>query len=257
MIFESHAHYDDSRFDEDRETLLESLQENGITRVINVCADEDSLTTTIALSEKYDFIYAAVGLHPSEIGCLDEKMLDRIRLLAAREKVVAIGEIGLDYYWEKDPEAQEAQRQAFRKQLSVAKETHLPVIIHSRDAASDTFSIMEDAASDGIPGVIHCYSYEKTQALSYVDMGYCIGVGGVVTFQNGRKLKETVETVPLDHILLETDCPYLAPEPNRGRRNSSIFLPFIRDAVAEIKGVSPDEVEKVTYENAKRLFGTP
>lgn len=255
MIFETHAHYDDSRFDGDLEEILSSFSDIGIGPVINVCADLSSLTTTPALSEQYDNIYAAVGLHPSEINDLNEEVLEQIRSLAAGKKTVAIGEIGLDYYWEKGPEQQEKQREAFQKQLTLAKEVQLPVIIHSRDAAADTFSIMEKAASERIPGVIHCYSYEKTQALAYADMGYYIGVGGVVTFRNGRKLKEAVEALPLDHILLETDCPYLAPEPHRGERNSSLHLPLIRDAVAELKGVSPEEVEKVTFENAKRLFG--
>ncbi len=255
MIFDSHAHYDDHRFDEDREALLAGFSRHGIGAVVNVCADPDSLRTTPALSDDYPFIYAAVGIHPSDIGGLDETVLDRIRQLAAREKTVAIGEIGLDYYWEKDPKVREAQRFWFQRQLSLAKETGLPVIIHSRDAAKDTFDIMQKAAAERIPGVIHCYSYSAEQAAEYVRMGYYIGIGGVVTFSNGKKLRETLETVPFDRILLETDAPYLAPEPYRGKRNSSLYLPYVVSAVSRIKGISPEETEDVTWHNACTLFG--
>ncbi|MBQ6442319.1 MAG: TatD family hydrolase [Lachnospiraceae bacterium] len=255
MIFDSHAHYDDNRFDADRETLLSGFPVHRIGAVVNVCADADSLQTTPALAEKYEWIYAAVGIHPSEIGDLDESVLDLIRQLAGKEKTVAIGEIGLDYYWEKDEKVRESQRFWFERQLSLAKETGLPVIIHSREAAKDTFEIMRKAAADRIPGVIHCYSYSAEQAADYVRMGYCIGIGGVVTFSNGRKLRETVEAVPLDRILLETDAPYLAPEPHRGERNSSLLLPAVVQTIAEIKGLSPREVEEVTWQNACALFG--
>lgn len=255
MIFDSHAHYDDKRFDEDRDTLLKSFSEHGIGAVVNVCADKDSLETTPALSDAYDHFYAAVGIHPSEIADLDETVLEQIRQLTGREKTVAIGEIGLDYYWEKDPEVRKMQAFWFERQLALAKETGLPVIIHSRDAAKDTFEIMQKAAEDQIPGVIHCYSYSAEQAAEYVRMGYYIGIGGVVTFSNGRKLRETVETVPLDRILLETDAPYLAPEPHRGKRNASLFLPLVAAAISEIKGISTQEVEDATWQNACRLFG--
>ena len=254
MIFDSHAHYDDKRFDEDREALLSSFSEHGIGAVVNVCADLDSLQLTPALVDSYDFCYAAVGIHPSEISDLSETVVEKIRQLAAAEKTVAIGEIGLDYYWEKDPGVRERQRFWFEKQLTLAKETGLPVIIHSRDAAKDTFEIMQKAAEDRIPGVIHCYSYAAEQAIEYVRMGYYIGIGGVVTFSNGRKLRETVEAVPMERILLETDAPYLAPEPHRGKRNSSLFLPLVVKTISEIKGVSLQEVEDVTWQNACRLF---
>ena len=255
MIFDSHAHYDDGRFDTDRERLLSSFPEHRIGAVINVCADASSLESTPALADAYGFVYAAVGIHPSEIADLNDAVLDRMRQLSRREKTVAIGEIGLDYYWEKDLKVRESQRFWFERQLSLAKETGLPVIIHSRDAAKDTFAIMQKAAADQIPGVIHCYSYSAEQAAEYVRMGYYIGIGGVVTFTNGRKLRETVETVPLDRILLETDAPYLAPEPYRGERNSSLLLPSVVQTIGEIKGLSPKEVEDATWHNACALFG--
>ena len=206
------------------------------------------------LAQEYDFIYAALGVHPSDIADLTEESCEWIRQHLSEPKVVAVGEIGLDYYWDKEPEVQARQREWFRYQLQLAKESALPVSIHSREAAADTMEIMKEAAADGIPGVIHCYSYSKEQALEYIDMGYYIGVGGVVTFKNARKLKETVEAIPLERILLETDCPYMAPEPNRGKRNSSLYLTYVADAIAGLKGVTPEEVKTVTYENALRLF---
>lgn len=254
MIFDTHAHYDDDRFAPDRGELLSGMNENGIGRIINVGASFEGCKNSLMLAQEYDFIYAALGVHPSDIADLTEESCEWIRQHLSEPKVVAVGEIGLDYYWDKEPEVQARQREWFRYQLQLAKESALPVSIHSREAAADTMEIMKEAAADGIPGVIHCYSYSKEQALEYIDMGYYIGVGGVVTFKNARKLKETVEAIPLERILLETDCPYMAPEPNRGKRNSSLYLTYVADAIAELKGVTPEEVKTVTYENALRLF---
>jgi len=254
MIFETHAHYDDDRFDGDRDRLLASMPERGIERIINVGASIASTKTTLALAEKYDFVYAAVGVHPSDIGDLSEEALDWLKKQTAWEKTVAIGEIGLDYYWEKEPEVQERQRCWFKRQLELARETGLPVIIHSRDAAADTMEVMRQAHAGEIPGVIHCYSYSKELAQEFVKMGYYIGVGGVVTFKNAKKLKETVEALPLERLLLETDCPYMAPEPHRGERNDSSYLSLVSAKIAELKGVTQEEVERVTEENARKLF---
>ena len=254
MIFDTHAHYDDDRFALDRGELLSGMNEKGIGRIINVGASFEGCKNSLALAQEHDFIYAALGVHPSDIADLTEESCEWIRQHLSDPKVVAVGEIGLDYYWDKEPEVQARQREWFRYQLQLAKESALPVSIHSREAAADTMEIMKEAAADGIPGVIHCYSYSKEQALEYVDMGYYIGVGGVVTFKNARKLKETVEAIPLERILLETDCPYMAPEPNRGKRNSSLYLTYVADAIAGLKGVTPEEVKTVTYENALRLF---
>ena len=254
MIFDTHAHYDDDRFAPDRGELLSGMNGNGIGRIINVGASFEGCKNSLMLAQEYDFIYAALGVHPSDIADLTEESCEWIRQHLSEPKVVAVGEIGLDYYWDKEPEVQARQREWFRYQLQRAKESALPVSIHSREAAADTMEIMKEAAADGIPGVIHCYSYSKEQALEYIDMGYYIGVGGVVTFKNARKLKETVEAIPLERILLETDCPYMAPEPNRGKRNSSLYLTYVADAIAGLKGVTPEEVKTVTYENALRLF---
>ena len=254
MIFDTHAHYDDDRFAPDRGELLSGMNGNGIGRIINVGASFEGCKNSLMLAQEYDFIYAALGVHPSDIADLTEESCEWIRQHLREPKVVAVGEIGLDYYWDKEPEVQARQREWFRYQLQLAKESALPVSIHSREAAADTMEIMKEAAADGIPGVIHCYSYSKEQALEYINMGYYIGVGGVVTFKNARKLKETVEAIPLERILLETDCPYMAPEPNRGKRNSSLYLTYVADAIAGLKGVTPEEVKTVTYENALRLF---
>lgn len=254
MIFDSHAHYDDKQFEKDRDGLLSSMKEKGITKIINVGASIESTKRTLALADTYDFLYAAVGVHPSDVECLDEQGFAWLKKQTNHRKVVAVGEIGLDYYWEKDQRMQEQQKYWFIRQLSLAREIGLPVIIHSRDAAADTMSIMKENAQ-GISGVIHCFSYSKEIAQEYVKMGYYIGVGGVVTFKNAKKLKEAVAAIPLERIVVETDCPYLAPEPNRGKRNASIYLPYVIEEIARIKELTPQEVEEATYHNAEVLYG--
>ena len=254
MIFETHAHYDDGRFDEDREQLLNSLKEAGVGPVINIGASLESTKQTMELAETYDFVYAAVGIHPSEIHELNEESFAWITSLAHHPNTVAIGEIGLDYYWDKEEEVQANQRFWFKRQLQLAREVNLPVVIHSRDAGADTLAILKEENAQEIPGVIHCYSYSKEMALEFVKMGFYIGIGGVLTFKNARKLVETVEAIPMERILLETDCPYMAPEPYRGKRNSSLYLPYVVEKIAEIKGITTEEVERITWENATRLF---
>ena len=254
MIFETHAHYDDAQFNEDRDAVMASLPDKGIGRVINVGSSIETSKTSLALAEKYDYVYAAVGVHPSDIDCLNDRTFEWLRNQAEWDKTVAIGEIGLDYYWDKEPDVQANQRYWFVQQMKLAKETGLPVIIHSRDAAEDTIKLMKNVHAEDIPGVIHCYSYSAEMAQEYVKMGYYIGVGGVVTFKNARKLKETVETIPLTQILLETDCPYMAPEPHRGTRNDSTQIPYVVTQIAQLRNISEQEVMDVTWENAKNLF---
>ena len=251
MIFESHAHYDDEAFNEDRETLIKEFQNQGIGYVINVGASLHSCQTTIELMEKYSFIYGAMGVHPSETAELDENNFKWLREQCALEKVVAVGEIGLDYNWP-EPD-KEIQKKWFVRQLQLAEEVKLPVIIHSRDAAADTLDIMK-AEAGSLTGVIHCYSYTKEMAREYLNKGYYFGIGGVVTFSNAKKLKEAVEYIPIEHILLETDSPYLAPVPNRGKRNSSLNIPYIAEEIAKIKGISYEQVVEITCQNAKNLF---
>ena len=252
MIFDSHAHYDSSQFDEDRHELLSSMQENGVGTIVNSGADWDSVTEVVELAKQYSFIYAAVGLHPDEVGDLNEERFAYMKSQCQKEKVVAVGEIGLDYYW--DNEEHDVQKKWFIRQLELARELDLPVIIHSRDAAEDTLKIVKEYGQ-GLRGVIHCFSYSKELAREYVKMGFHIGVGGVVTFNNGKKLKEIVEEIPLERILLETDCPYLAPVPFRGKRNSSLYIPYIVEEIANIKGIPYEEVVAQREQNGKMLFG--
>ncbi len=253
MIFDTHAHYDDEQFDEEREALLASMESAGITNIVNVGASLETTRKTLELAHKYDFIHAAVGVHPSEVAELDEDKFELLREWSQDGRCVAIGEIGLDYHW---PEpSPELQKKWFARQLQLARQQRLPVIIHSRDAASDTLEVMKENHAEEIGGVVHCFSYSKEIAKICVDMGFYIGIGGVVTFKNGKKMKEVVEQTPMDKILLETDCPYLAPEPNRGKRNSSLNLPLVVDAIAAIKGISAEEVIRITEDNAKRMYG--
>jgi len=252
MIFDTHAHYDDEQFDIDRDGLLLSMKENGIGTIVNIGANLASSKTTLELAHKYDFIYGAVGVHPSDSAELSEDNFDRIRQMSADEKCVAIGEIGLDYYW---PEPDhEIQKKWFVRQLDLAREVGLPVVIHSRDAAADTVQILKDNNAGDIGGVVHCFSYSKEVAIECVKMGFYIGVGGVLTFKNGKKMKEVVSEIPIEKIILETDCPYLAPEPNRGKRNSSLNLPYVVKAMAEIKGISEEEVIDITERNARAMY---
>lgn len=251
-IFDTHAHYDDEAFDEDRETLLESLPRNGIARVVNVASGLKSCRTTRNLAERYDFIYCALGVHPNETGELTEESFDWLRDQCRYEKCVAVGEIGLDYYW--DEPAREIQREWFVRQLHLAREVKKPVIIHSRDAAKDTVDIMIAENAREIGGVIHCYSYTKETARTFLEMGFYFGIGGVLTFKNAKKLKEAADYIPLDRIVLETDCPYLAPVPYRGKRNSSLNIPFVITALAELKGEDEETVRRAVWENAHKLY---
>lgn len=252
MIFDTHAHYDDEAFNEDRDKLLLSLPENGIETVVNVGASIQSTKNTLELMKKYSFVYGAAGVHPNETAELNEHLMDWLRHVAGKEKVVAIGEIGLDYYWNQ-PEP-EVQKHWFVRQLDLAREVNLPVIVHSRDAAKDTLDIIKAENARDMGGVIHCFSYSVEMAREYLSMGFYLGIGGVLTFNNAKKLKEVVDYMPMDQLVLETDCPYLSPVPNRGKRNSSLNLPYVVKAVSEIKGISEEEVIAVTRENARRMY---
>lgn len=251
MIFDSHAHYDAEQFHEDRDQLLASMPEQGVGTIINSAANWESVTEVVKLAERYPFVYAAVGIHPDEIGCLDEDKFLCLKTQCQKEKVVAVGEIGLDYYW--DNESHDLQKKWFIRQLQLARELSLPVVIHSREAAADTLEIMKEHAR-GLQGVIHCFSYSLEHAREYLKMGFYIGVGGVVTFRNSKKLKEIVKEIPLERILLETDCPYLAPTPYRGKRNSSSYLVYVAEEIAQLKGISYEEVIRQTEQNGKELF---
>ncbi|MGB8451150.1 MAG: TatD family hydrolase [Anaerocolumna sp.] len=252
MIFETHAHYDDEAFDDDREELLNSLYKEGIEYVVNVGAGIETTKKTLELMKQYAFLYGAVGVHPSETAELNEDNFNWLKQAAGLLKVVAIGEIGLDYYW--DTPERNIQKKWFDRQMELAKELKLPVIIHSRDAAADTYDMIKAANLKETGGVIHCFSYGKEMAKNYLEMGFYLGIGGVVTFKNAKKLKEVVEYAPIGQLVLETDCPYLAPEPNRGKRNSSLNLIYVAKEIEKLKGIPYEEVIAVTEQNAKRMY---
>lgn len=252
MIIDTHAHYDDKAFDEDRYEILADLAAHGISRVINSGSSLDACRRTIALMEQYPFVYGALGIHPCDTVGLTEEDMTWLAQQSYLAKCVAIGEIGLDYYWD-EPE-REQQKKWFVRQLQLAQEVGLPVVIHSREAAQDTIELMQAEHAERSGGVIHCYSYTRESARTFLEMGFYFGIGGVVTFTNGKKLKEVVDYLPLDRILLETDCPYLSPVPNRGKRNDSRNLVYVAEQIAQLKGITREEVEQVTTENALRLY---
>ena len=253
MLFDSHAHLNDDRFAEDREELIASLKEKQVDLVVNPGADIKSSIHSIELANKYDFIYAAVGVHPHDVSELDDSAIDTLRKLATEnEKVVAIGEIGLDYYYENSP--REVQKEWFKKQIELANELKLPIIIHDRDAHGDTFEIIKNTKIPEIGCVIHCYSGNVELAREYVKMGCYISIPGTVTFKNNKKTREVAKEIPLEYLLIETDSPYMAPEPYRGKRNDPSLVAFVADKIAQEKGISYEAVCKATKENAMRLF---
>lgn len=252
MIFDTHAHYDDGAFDEDREQLLAELAAHGIARVVNIGSDFEANEKTLALAQKYDFMKAAFGIHPEFADKLKEENFKRVEELCRMDACVAVGEIGLDCYWP-EPDVS-IQKVWFERQMDLAKRIGKPIVVHSREAAASTYDMMKAANARDIGGVIHCFSYSKEMAKEFLDMGFFIGIGGVLTFKNSKKLKEVVAYVPMEHIVLETDCPYLAPAPFRGKRNSSLLLPYVVEAISEIKGISAQEVERITWDNAHRLY---
>ena len=254
MLFDSHAHLNDERFDEDREELISSLNEKGVDLVVNPGACMKTSAESVELANKYDFIYAAVGVHPHDVKDLTEADIQELKRMATEnEKVVAIGEIGLDYYY--DAEYKELQKKWFKRQIELANELKLPIIIHDRDAHGDTFEIIKSTKSPEIGCVLHCYSGNVELAREYVKMGCYISISGTVTFKNNKKTKEVVREIPLDRLLIETDSPYMAPTPHRGKRNDPSLVQFVADTIAVEKGVSYETVCKATKENAKRFFG--
>lgn len=246
MIFDTHAHYTDEQF-EDRDILLPQIHKEGVSEIITCGTDIKSSIDSIELSKKYPFVYAAVGFHPEELTRIDVDIPALKNLIT--ERVVAIGEIGLDYYWNK--ENKEKQKDGFIRQILLAKELGLPVIVHDREAHGDTLEILKEYKPKG---VLHCFSGSAEMAKEIIKLGMYIGVGGVVTFKNAKNLPEVIENIPLDRILLETDAPYLAPVPFRSKRNDSSLIPYIAEKIGDIKGISKEQVLKITKENAYRLF---
>lgn len=251
MIFDTHAHYDDKAFDEDRDELLASMPEKGVGLILDPGCDVISSKTALALSEKYPYVYAAVGIHPEELGEDPHSALEEIRKLAEHKKCRAIGEIGLDYYW--DVSRKEEQKEIFAAQLALACELDLPVIVHDREAHGDCLEIV--SRFPAARGVFHCFSGSAETAEELLQRGWYLGFDGPVTYKNARKALEVLAITPLERLLVETDSPYMSPVPMRGKRNDSSNLVYIINKIAEVKGLAPEEIKRITFENGKRLFG--
>ena len=252
MLFDTHAHYDDERFDGDREALLASMPEKNVGLIVNPGCDISSSRTAVALAESFDFVYAAVGIHPENCADFVPEQIDTLRQMAKAPKVVAIGEIGLDYYWAENP-PRELQQEVLRRQLRLAEELGLPVIIHDRDAHGDTLDIVREFPR--VRGVFHCFAGSAEMARELIKMGWMLSFNGAVTFKNAKKAPEVIAAVPLEKLMIETDAPYLTPVPHRGERNDSSYVRLVAEKIAQIKGLTPEEVEKATWENGRRFFG--
>lgn len=251
-IIDSHAHYDDESFNDDRQNVLDQIRENGVIGILNCAASYDSLKSTNALARDYDFIFGALGIHPENANEMKEDTLDEIKnYIKNNDKIVAIGEIGLDYYWDENP-SKDIQKEVFIKQMNLAKELNLPVIIHDRDAHQDTLEIIKQFPE--VKGVVHCFSGSVEFAKECIKLGYYIGFTGVITFKNAKKIAQVAREIPIEKMLVETDCPYMSPEPNRGKRNKSDYIEYIIRRIAEIKEIDPYEANLKFNENFYKLI---
>lgn len=253
MLFDTHAHLNATQFNEDVEQVIERARAEGVSHIVVVGFDRPTIQRAMELAEQYSFIYAAVGWHPVDAIHMTDEDLIMIERLAAHPKVVALGEMGLDYYWDQSPK--EVQKEVFRKQIRLAKKVKLPIIIHNRDATADIVHILQEEQAAEVGGVMHCFTGSVEVAHQCIDMNFYISFGGPVTFKNAKKPKEVAKEIPLDRLLIETDCPYLTPHPFRGKRNEPSYVKYVAEAIAELKGLSFEEVAQKTSDNAKRLFG--
>ena len=253
MFFDTHAHLNAEQFNDDLQEVIDRALAEGISRIVVVGFDRLTIKRAMELAEQYEFIYASVGWHPVDAIDMKDEDLLWIEELAVHPKVVALGEMGLDYYWDKSPK--DIQKEVFRKQIQLAKKVKLPIIIHNRDATADIVEILREEGAKEVGGIMHCFSGSPEVAKECVEMNFYISLGGPVTFKNARKPKEVAEVIPLEKLLIETDCPYLAPHPYRGKRNEPSYVKLVAEQIAEIKEISVDEVARVTTENAKKLFG--
>jgi TatD DNase family protein len=251
-VIDSHAHYDDSRFDSDRDKVLQDCVEHGVTHIINAGSNVTSSKKSIELTQKYSFIYASVGIHPHDVAEAEDDAIDKLITLSKEEKVVAIGEIGLDYHYDFSP--REVQREWFARQIALARKLKLPIIIHDREAHKDILDIIKSENAREVGGVFHCFSGSKEMAREVLDLGFSIGIGGALTFKNAKKPVEVVDYVPLDMLLVETDCPYMSPEPFRGKRNWSGLIKYVLEKISEIKKIDYFLAESQTGANAIDLF---
>ncbi|SDY98933.1 TatD DNase family protein [Proteiniborus ethanoligenes] len=252
MLIDSHAHLDDKRFDKDRDKIIKDLKNHGVQIVINPGADVASSVKAVSMAKEYENIYAAVGVHPHDAKTMDNTTIQLLSSLANNEKVIAIGEIGLDYHYDNSP--RDVQKEWFVEQIRLAKKLKLPIIIHEREASQDMYNILKQETDENLTGVLHCYSGSLEMAREYLKMGYYISFAGPITFNNARISKEVAKSIPLDRILIETDSPYLSPEPRRGRRNEPLNVRYVAAMIAELRGISFDEVARVTSANTKKLF---
>lgn len=252
MLFDTHAHLDDSRFDSDRDELIEKIHSEGISLIVNPGADIDSSKRAIDLAARYDFIYATVGVHPHDAKDLKEEDFEKIEEMAKADKVVAIGEIGLDYYYDNSP--REIQKQVFIRQIEIANRLGLPIVIHSRDASQDTYDIIKKYKKDDIGCLLHCYGQSLEMAELYIEMGCYISFAGPLTFKNSHKLKEIARSIPLEKILIETDAPYLTPEPFRGKRNDPSKVRYVALELAKLRNIDPQQAMEITMKNGLEFF---
>lgn len=252
MLFDTHAHLNAEQFDTDLEEVIARAKAEKVERIVVVGFDKPTITRAMELIEEYDFIYAAIGWHPVDAIDMTEEDLTWIKELSSHEKVVAIGEMGLDYHWDKSPK--DIQKEVFRKQIALAKEVNLPIIIHNRDATEDVVTILKEEGAEEVGGIMHCFTGSAEVARQCMDMNFYISFGGPVTFKNAKKPKEVAKEIPNDRLLIETDCPFLTPQPFRGKRNEPSYVKYVAEQLAELKGLTYEEIASITTENAKRLF---
>lgn len=253
IIYDTHAHYDDNSFDEDRENILSEIKSNGVALILNCASSYESIEKTYNLTIDNDFIYGALGIHPENADEFNDTVENEIiNLINKNEKILAIGEIGLDYYWDENP-SKEVQKEVFRRQMKLAEKLNLPVVIHDRDAHSDTLEILKEFPN--VKGILHCFSGSVEFAMECIKLGYYIGIGGVVTFKNAKKVVEVVSKIPMEKILVETNAPYMSPVPNRRKKNKSDYIAYIIEQIAEIRQLEPKEVNLAVNDNFKRLIG--
>ncbi|MBN2694882.1 TatD family hydrolase [bacterium] len=252
MLFDTHAHFNDKRFNSDRDEAIKNAYNSGVSYIVNVSYNELSIDHSISLSKKYDFIYAAVGIHPHYSKEINSNILDKIKKSTTNKKVVAIGEIGLDYYRDLSP--RDIQKSRFIEQIEIAKEVKLPIIVHIREANQDALNILKESNAKDVGGIIHSFSGDIKMAKEVIDNNFYISVGGPITYKNSKSLEDVVKYTPLDKLLIETDCPYLTPEPHRGERNDSSLIKYVAQKIAKIKGKTFEEIAAITTENGKKLF---
>lgn len=253
MLTDSHTHLNDTQFDEDRDEVIRRAQEAGVTRILNIGFNRETIPTSIELAEKYDFIYSTVGWHPQDAITMQEEDLAWLESLCAHPKVVAIGEIGLDYHWDTSPK--DVQADVFRKQIRLARKVGLPIVIHDREAHQDIVQILKEEKAAEIGGIMHCFSGSVEMARECLDMNFYISFGGPLTFKNAKKPKEVAVEVPLDRLLVETDAPYLTPHPFRGKRNETGYVRLVAETLAELRGMSLEEIAQITSNNAAKILG--